>query len=228
MKELELVRNVFRALAGLCIVAAASCSGGNASAPPPPAPPNPAVVADLAAFDKNPTPSTWLQVHADIVTQSPNTYEAAVIRTLARGRVPANIVNEAVVDLGAMDWSGAMKWLRDINIGARGFDPTMTRETARLTWMMFALRSSWATDFVDLTRMDLRTASPYLASEVNLNNVNFAQARLSGSTWVGISLYNASFGDATVEGPLRCTACSWGNMVVPGTLTLQYGKWVAR
>lgn len=228
MKEFELVRSVVRALSGLCLIAAASCSGSSASAPPPQAPPNPSVVADLAAFDKNPNQATWLPVHADIVTVSPNTYEGAVIRTLSSGRVPANIVDDAVVDMGAIDWAGAIKWLRDINIGARGSNPTVTRGTAKLTWMMFSLRSSWAADFVDLTRMDLRASSPYLAPQVNLNNVDFAQALLSGSTWVGTSLLNTSLGDAVVDGPLYCTSCTWGTSVVPGKLRYDYDKWVAR
>lgn len=227
MEELQLLRSVVRALAGFCLVAVASCSASS-SAPPPAAPPAPSVIADLAAFDKTPNEATWLPVHADIVTQQPNTYEGAVIRTLGSGRVPASIVNDAVVDMGAIDWGGTIKWLRDINIGARGSNPTMTRETAKLTWMMFSLRSSWATDFVDLTRMDLRAATPYVVPQANLSNVDFAQAEISGSTWVGTELMNASFGDAIVDGPLYCTSCSWGSSVVPETLQLQYGKWVAR
>lgn len=223
-----MVRSVVRALSVLGMIAAASC-GGSSSAPPPQAPPNPSVVADLAAFDKNPTQATWLPVHADIVTQQPNTYEAAVIRTLSGGRVPANIVDDAVVDMGAIDWVGTIKWLRDINIAAGvNADPSRARSTAKLTWMMFALRSSWATDFVDLTRMDLRAPSPYLAPQVNLNNVDFAQAHLSGSTWVGASLLNTSLGDAVIDGPLYCTGCSWGSSVVPSVLRYDYGKWIAR
>lgn len=224
-----MVRSVVRALTGICLVVAASCSGGSSSAPAPQAPPNPSVVADLAAFDKNPNAATWLPVHADIVTQQPGSYESAVIRTLASGRVPANIVNDAVVDMGAIDWIGTMKWLRAINVGARSAsNATLTRGTAKLTWMMFSLRSTWATDFVDLTRMDLRAATPYLASQVNLNNVDFAQAEISGSTWVGVQLLNASFGDAVVDGPLTCIGCSFGNAVLPGTLTLQSSKWMQK
>lgn len=229
MKEFQLVRSFVRAVAGLCLVAAASCGGSNSSAPPPQAPPNPSVVADLAAFNKNPNATTWPPVHADIVTQQPNTYEGAVIRTLAGGRVPPSIVNDAIVDMGAIDWIGTMKWLRAINVGSRSAkDATLTRGTAKLTWMMFSLRSSWATDFVDLTRMDLRAAPPYLASQVNLNNVDFAQAEITGSTWAGIQLLNASFGDAVVDGPLSCAGCSFGNSIVPVTLTLQNGKWLQK
>jgi hypothetical protein len=228
MKELQLVRSVVRVLAVVALVAAASCGGAKSDAPPPQAPPNPSVVADLAAFDKNPNQATWLPVHADIVTQQPNTYEGSVVRTLGSGRVPANIVNDAIVDMGAIDWGGTIKWLRDVNIGARASNPTMTRETAKLTWMMFSLRSSWANDFVDLTRTDLRAPSPYLAAQANLNNVNFAEARLTGSSWVGVSLLNSSFGDAVVDGPLNCTGCSWGSAIVPAALTLQYGRWVAK
>lgn len=229
MKESKLVRTAVRALTGLCLVVAASCGGGSSSAPAPQAAPNPSVVADFAAFDKNPNAATWIPVHADILTQQPSSYQSTVIRTLASGRVPADIVDDAVVDMGTIDWIGTMKWLRAINVGARSAsNATLTRGTAKLTWMMFSLRSSWATDFVDLTRMDLRTATPYLASQVNLNNVDFAQAEIAGSKWVGVQLLNASFGDAVVDGPLTCTGCSFGNAVLAGTVTLQNAKWVQR
>jgi hypothetical protein len=228
LESTQLVRKIFMALVNVCTVALVACSH-DASAPPPPAPPNPSVVADMTAFDKNPNPATWAALHADIVTQPPNTYEANVIRTLSSGRVPKDIITDAVVDLAALDWGGAMKWIRNVNLGARsGMNTTTVRGSARLAWMMFTMRSSWATDFVDLTRMDLRATSPYLASQVNLNNVDFAQTQITGSTWVGVSLLNASFDGAVIDGPLNCTACSWGSAIMPGTVTLRYGKWVAR
>jgi len=206
-----------------------SCGGGgSAGSAAQPAPVNAAATADVVTFEKNPTPATWEALHADLVSQQLTVAaESDIVRALSTGRVPANLFTATVVDLATLDWVGTVKWVRTVNVAARATsDTTAARSTAKMAWLMLAIRSSWAADFVDFSRMDLRASGDYLGRSVNLTNVDFAQSELSGANWIDASLNSANFDDVRVDGVLRCTNCLFGTVRYPSTLTLEYGKWV--
>jgi hypothetical protein len=191
-----------------------------------------AVISNMEAFEKQPTLETWGPLRAEILKTPTDQVIESSVEALTEQPVAARLLNAAAVDFAAADWSGTMKWVRDYNV-ASGTDPAargrqMVTGTARLAWLMLALRASYVRDAVDLSHMDLRDEAGFIGQAMNLANVDFSASRLSGGTWRNANVGGALFSGATITGNLRCTSCSFGSLRYPGSLTLINGQWVPR
>lgn len=158
---------------------------------------------------------------------------AAVVSTaveaLAATSVPERVLDAAAVDLATADWPGAIKFARQYNVAARTDGSAHGRRTvsatARLAWLLLALRPSYAKDSVDLTHADLRDGAGFVGQAMNLTNVDFSGASLAGATWRNANVGGANFASASITGMLRCADCTFGNVRYPGVLTLAGGQW---
>lgn len=187
-------------------------------------------VADVAAFENQPSERTWQPLRIALVRFPPNAaVESTVVEALAGEPVSERVLDAAAVDLATADWPGAIKWVRQYNVTARTSTSPhardATRTTARLAWLLLALRPSYAKDQVDLTHADLRDAAPFVGQAMNLTNVDFSGTSLSGGTWRGANVGGALFSSASIAGVLRCANCSFGNVRYPGVVTLVGGQW---
>jgi uncharacterized protein YjbI with pentapeptide repeats len=167
-----------------------------------------------------------------LLTTPPNVaVESSLVEVLAEAPVSDRVLDAAAVDLATADWPGAMKWIRQYNVAARTEASARGRGaasvTARLAWLMLALRPSYAKDPVDLTHADLRDPAPFVGQAMNLTNVDFSGAVLSGGTWRGANVGGAQFSAVSIGGTLRCANCTFGNVRYPGVLMLAGGQWAA-
>lgn len=189
------------------------------------------LISDIDAFEKQPTAATWEPIRVALLnTPSNAAVESTVVESLAQRPVPQRILNAAAVDLATVDWTGAMKWIRQYNVAA-GTDPSargrqMAGATARLAWLMLALRANYAKDSVDLSYTDLRCDAPFVGQEMNLANVDFSGSRLLGGTWRRTNVGGAAFAGVTLAGDLHCVACSFGGLRHSGSFALVNGRWV--
>lgn len=188
-------------------------------------------VADVAAFQAQPSQRTWAPLRAALL-QNPTQHAltASLVEALVEQPVPARVFDAAAVDLATSDWPATVKWIRQYNVVART-DPSahgrsVVAASARLAWLLFALRANYARDAVDLTSADLRDPAPFVGQAMNLTNVDFSGGLLDGGTWRGSNLLGATFTGATVAGVLRCDDCSFGSSKYPGELRLAGNQWV--
>lgn len=213
------------------VAATAACGGGGNNANQGGPSESPKMASDIAAFEKDQSLSNWEALHEDIL-KGPLTgdAESRIVEIFATKPVPRRIVNAAVIDLSTVDWAGTMKWIHQINVAAK-IDPEgaqMVKGTARLAWLMLTLRASYANDFVDLSRTDLKADDPFVGQSMNLTNVDFSGSELRGGKWHNSNLTNATFNGTGVDGALQCINCTWGSLQFPGVVTLTDGKWVPR
>jgi len=189
-----------------------------------------AFVGDLAAFQNRPSQRTWEPLRVALVKTPPSgAVESSVVEVLAETPVPDRLLDAAAVDLATVDWPGSIKWVRQYNVAART-DPSprgrgAVRTTARLGWLLLALRPNYAKDAVDLTHADIRDAAPFVGQAMNLTNVDFSGAALRGGMWRGTNVGGTQFESASIDGPLRCANCTFGNVRYPGVVTLAGGQW---
>lgn len=187
-------------------------------------------VGDLAAFQSQPSQRTWEPLRVALVTTPPNAaVESSVVQVLSEAAVSERLLDAAAVDLATVDWSGAIKWVRQYNVAARtDRSPRgrgVVRATARLGWLLLALRPNYAKDPVDLTHADVRDAAPFVGQAMNLTNVDFSGADLRGGTWRGTNVGGTQLSSASIDGSLRCANCTFGNVRYPGVVTLAGGQW---
>jgi hypothetical protein len=189
------------------------------------------VIANMEAFEKNPSMETWGPIRAELLKTPADQVIESSVQALTEQPVPSRLLNAAAVDLGASDWAATMKWVRQYNVAA-STDPSargrqMVSGTARLAWLMLALRANYVKDAADLSRTDLRDDAAFIGQSMNLANIDFSSSRLNGGTWHNANVGGALYAGATVTGVLRCTACTFGSLRYPGTLTLISGQWVS-
>jgi hypothetical protein len=189
-------------------------------------------VADVAAFQDRPSEQTWEPLRiALLTTPAKVAVESSLVEVLAEAPVSERVLDAAAVDLATADWPGAMKWVRQYNVAARTQTSARGRgaasATARLAWLLLALRPGYAKDPVDLTHADLRDTAPFVGQAMNLTNVDFSGAVLSGGTWRSANVGGAQFSSASVAGTLRCANCTFGNVRYPGVVRLAGGQWAA-
>jgi uncharacterized protein YjbI with pentapeptide repeats len=224
------LRGVSRLTCALLAGAVAACSNGIEET-------KPTVFRDFAAFSKTPDDATFEALHDDIVLgdiKPGDGAEALIVDRIAAGHVPRIIVHAVLEDLAAHDYVGTMSFVRQRNLSSQ-FDSTpdgsnLVKETARICWLLLALRPSADDRAIDLTRTDLaradlRADGIAAGSGMNLKNVDFSGAALPGGTWRRSNLAGALFSRTSSAGRLICKDCSWGG--VGGTLRLSNGKWVA-
>ncbi|MBV8373254.1 MAG: pentapeptide repeat-containing protein, partial [Candidatus Eremiobacteraeota bacterium] len=184
------------------------------------------VISTMQAFEKQPGMDTWAPIRSELRAPSDQVIESSV-EALTEQDIPSRILDAAAVDLAAADWTGAMRWVRQYNVAA-GTDPSATgrgtvNRTARLAWLLLALRASYVRDAVDLSRTDLRDDAAFIGQAMNLSNVDFTGSRLTGGTWRNANLGGALFVGAVTAGALHCASCGFGSLRYPGTLTLVNG-----
>ncbi|MBV8149723.1 MAG: pentapeptide repeat-containing protein [Candidatus Eremiobacteraeota bacterium] len=184
---------------------------------------------DLTNFENNPTVATFEAVHNDILVGSLDaSAEERLVNRLMAGGVSDRIVNAVVADLVASDFLGALRWVRELNVTARignsSQGSAITRNSARLGWLMLAMRPYDDTGGVDLSHMDLRGNAPFIGQNMNLQGANFSGSYLSGGVWRDSDLSNAVFPRSIAAGPLTCADCTWGS--ARATLQLHDGRWV--
>ncbi len=189
-------------------------------------------VSDVGAFQDRPSEQTWEPLRIALFETPLNAaVESSLVEVLAEASVSGRLLDAAAVDLATADWPGAMKWTRQYNVAARTEASARgrgaARATARLAWLLLALRPSYAKDPVDLTHADLRDTAPFVGQAMNLTNVDFSGAALSGGMWRGANVGGAQFSSASIAGVLRCANCTFGNVRYPGVLMLAGGQWTA-
>ena len=190
-------------------------------------------VADVAAFQDRPSEQTWEPLRIALLTTPPKVaVESTLVEVLAGAPVSERVLDAAAVDLATADWPGAMKWVRQYNVAARtprasARETRRRGATARLAWLLLALRPGYAKDPVDLTHADLRDTAPFVGQAMNLTNVDFSGAVLSGGTWRSANVRRAQFSAVSIGGTLRCANCTFGNVRYPGVLMLAGGQWAA-
>jgi hypothetical protein len=193
--------------------------------------PRPEALSDLTAFEQSPDKAHWLALHQDFVA-GPFTpiMGSRLVNVLVSRDLPRPLVNAAAVDLSSLDEGQALHDLRDANIASRvDSDPSTAANVHRsslLTWLILALRSSYDTAGIDLTRMDLRTGGSFVGQGMNLQSVDFTGSMLAGGEWHGTNLTFAQFAGVQLEKPLTCTGCSWGNIRIAGRAKLADNGWV--
>lgn len=221
---------LLRSLSAIALALVPALAGCGRTAPNSPGFDTKQFVGDLAAFQAQPSQRTWEPLRVALVKSPPNgAVESSVVETLAETHVSDRLLDAAAVDLATVDWPGAVKWIRQYNVVARA-DPSprgraAVRATARLGWLLLALRPNYAKDPVDLTHADFRDSAPFVGQAMNLTNVDFSGAALAGGTWRGTNVGGAQFASASIEGPLRCANCTFGSVRYPGVVTLAAGQW---
>ncbi|HEY1977498.1 MAG TPA: pentapeptide repeat-containing protein [Candidatus Baltobacteraceae bacterium] len=193
--------------------------------------PHPAALADLSAFEARPDAAHWTPLHQDFVV-GPFTpiMGSRLVNVLVSRDLPRPLVNAVAEDLSSFDEGNAIHDLRLINIASRvDGDPGTAAEVRRSSlfiWLILALRSSYDSGGVDLTRTDLRTGGNFVGQGMNLQSVDFTGAMMGGGEWHGSNLTFAQFTGVQLEKPLTCTGCSWGNIRVAGRAKLADNGWV--
>ncbi len=187
----------------------------------------------VSAFEKNPNVPNWKYLHGALSSGPLDARdERRIVDVLVDKVVPARIVDATVVDLATIDWIGTMQWVHERNVSART-NPTLQHtsvaaSSARLAWLMLAVRANYADDFVDLSDADLRSRLPQVGQSANLANVDFSGAALNGATWRDSKLVKARFFGTNVAGVLRCIGCTFARGTDPGSAILVDGTWILR
>lgn len=193
--------------------------------------PRPEALSDLTAFEQSPDKAHWVALHQDFVV-GPFTpiMGSRLVNVLVSRDLPRPLINAAAVDLSEFDQAQALRDLRDVNIASRvDSDPSTAaavRQSSLLVWLILALRSSYESGGIDLTRMDLRTGGSFVGQSMNLQSVDFTGSMLAGGQWHGSNLTFAEFSGVQLEKPLTCTGCSWGNIRIAGRAKLADNGWV--
>jgi hypothetical protein len=193
---------------------------------------SPSMDAAVAAFEQNPDDSTFQALHTEILTSGSLNAgsEMRIANRLMAGKISERIANAAAADLATIDFLGTMRYLRAANIAAQinppRDTPDMVRKTAKLSWLMLALRPYGDKNPVDVSHMDLRVPDASIGRALNLSNIDFTGAHLAAGAWRGADLAGAAFGDVITDGPVVCDTCRWGS--ARASLRLDDGKWVAR
>jgi hypothetical protein len=189
-------------------------------------------VGAFDAFQKHPTEQTWGPVRAIVLkSHAGPALVSSAVEALSAQPVPTRVLDAAAVDLATNDWPATMKWIRQYNVVARTDRSLRGRQvvaaTARLAWLMLALRANYARDAVDLTHTDLRDSAEFVGQAMNLENVDFSGSTLRGGTWRSANVLGALFSGVAVDGALHCDACSFGATKYPGALKLVNDRWVS-
>lgn len=193
--------------------------------------PRPEALSDLSAFEQSPDKTHWDALHQDFVV-GPFTpiMGSRLVNVLLSRDLPRPLVNAAAVDLSSLDEGQALRDLRDVNIASRvDADPSTAaavRRSSVLTWLILALRSSYESAGIDLTRMDLRAGGSFVGQGMNLQSVDFTGSMLAGGEWHGSNLTFAQFSGVQAGKALTCTGCSWGNIRIAGRAKLADNGWV--
>lgn len=193
--------------------------------------PRPQALADLATFEAQPDAGHWTPLHQDFVV-GPFTplMGSRLVNVLVSRDLSRPLVNAAAEDLSSFDEGNALHDLRLINIASRvDADPSTAAEIHRsslLIWLILALRSSYDSGGIDLTRTDLRTGGSFVGQGMNLQSVDFTGSMMAGGDWHGSNLTFAQFTGVALDKPLTCTGCSWGNIRVAGRAKLADNGWV--
>ncbi len=187
----------------------------------------------MSAFEKIPNVTNWKNLHGALSSGPLDARdERRIVDVLVDKEVPGRIADATVVDLATIDWIGTMRWVHERNVSARN-DPrlhptSVASSTARLAWLMLAVRANYADDFVDLSGADLRSRLPQVGQSANLANVDFSGTALSGATWRDSRLVKARFFRTNVVGVLHCIGCTFARGRHRGSATLVDGTWILR
>lgn len=193
--------------------------------------PKPATFAALDSFERSPDAAHWTTLHEHMVG-GPLTpeIETRLVNVLVTRDLPKRLVDAVTVDLSTNVETDALRDLRNANIVSQiGNDPASVAEVKRsslIAWLMLALRSSYEKGGLDLTRMDLRAGGSFVGQGMNLTSVDFGNTHLAGGQWRRSNLTFAQFSGVTIDQPLTCTACSWGDIRVAKTVRLTDGTWL--
>jgi hypothetical protein len=182
------------------------------------------------AFERHPSIATWDAVHRHMrLGALEERSQTAIVKGLTRGRgVPPRLMNAAAVDLATYAWNDSLVTVRRENVMARR-DPASSKavaRTARLAWLLLALRAGYVDERIDLSKMDLRDPSRFVGQSMNLSNIDFSESRLTGTVWHGSNLTRASFDQVAPDGALACDACIWTRGGTPLRKTFVRGRWV--
>jgi Pentapeptide repeats (8 copies) len=179
-------------------------------------------------FERNPSIQTWKAVHGHMrLGALDERSQVAIVRGLSARDVPERLDDAAAVDMATYAWSGSVETIRQQNVRAQRIGSlSMALRTARMAWLMMALRAGYLTDRVDLSSMDLRDRSRFVGQSMNLRAVDFSGSRLSGATWHGCDLTWSTFTRMKVDGRLTCVDCIWYPGGKPQGKTFVHGRWI--
>ena len=217
----------------LIVVSSLLAACGSPSTASPVREPAAGLSSAISAFEKSPNVPNWKILH-DAMSSGPLDArdERRIVDVLVDKAVPERIVDATVVDLATIDWAGAMRRVHGRNVAARNDrspgGTIVASNTARLAWLMLAVRANYADDFVDLSGADLRSGLPLAGQSTNLTNVNFSASELNGATWRDSKLTKARFSHTKVAGVLRCSDCTFAKGRHRGSATLVDGAWILR
>lgn len=217
------------AIACFCALAAASLTACGKGGSEPAA--SPTLSADAEKFEQDPTLDRWDVLYRDVLAGSMAQADLSrTVQALTSRDVPRTVLNVAAIDLSGVNYPTTIKWIHQFNLSTRGdTSPAavqLAKRTASFAWIMLALRSSYATDYVDLSHADLRDGDKFVGQSMNLNSVDFSGALLPGGAWRNVNLTNANFTGTQVQGALYCVNCTWGTFRDPDTAAFTDVGWM--
>ena len=193
--------------------------------------PVPRIPQDVAAFEARPTLATWSPVQDDVLNgELQPAITRRLVEVLAYNELPVRLVNSIVADLSSYDITNTFRWMHELNVVAQinptPDGPAVVRRTARVCWLLLALRANYGTAGIDLTHMDLRLDAPFIGQRMNLSYVDFSRSDLPGGNWNESNLTSSAFDAVHTEGPLSCTNCKFGGRGSVTQARLVGGKWM--
>jgi hypothetical protein len=220
-------------LSSLLIVSSLLAACGPPSTASPVREPVAGLSVAVSAFQKNPNVPNWKILHGSMSSGTLDARdERRIVDVLVDKAVPDRVFDATVVDLATIDWIGTVRWVHERNVSARNDrspgQKSVASSTARLVWLMLAVRANYADDFVDLSGANLRSRMPQVGQSANLINVDFSGTALNGATWRKSKLAKARFSRASVAGVLLCNDCTFARGLHRGSATLVDGTWILR
>jgi hypothetical protein len=193
----------------------------------------PAPIATLQPFvdrfERAPSIATWEAVHRHmrLGALDPRS-QVAIVRGLSHRDVPPRLVDAAAVDMATYAWSGSLATIREQNLSAQSMAAADdVASSARLAWLLMALRAGYIFEGVDLSKMDLRDPASFVGQSMNLRGVNFDDSYLPGGVWRNSDLTGTSFERTRTDGTLVCDPCVWRGGEAPQRKTLLHGRWIS-